>query len=139
MAQPLRFGVLGCARIVRRGFIGGVARSGTAQITAIASRRMEVACRWAEELNIPHVYGGYGALIQSPEVDAVYIPLPNDLHSEWTLKAAAAGKHVLCEKPLARSVPEAEEMVNECRAGSGFDGRLHVAAPSPVLPVPKRW
>jgi predicted dehydrogenase len=112
------FGILGCARICRRGMIEGIQNSGVATLAGIASRRGETARAWACEFAIPHAYSSYDALLADPAINAVYIPLPNDQHSEYTLKAAAAGKHVLCEKPLARSVDEAAQMAAECRRHS---------------------
>jgi predicted dehydrogenase len=111
----IRFGILGCARICRRGMIEGLRASGAAELVAIASRRAETARDWALEFTIPRHYTSYEGLIDDKSVDAVYIPLANELHAEFTLKAAAAGKHVLCEKPLAINVDEAAEMVDACR------------------------
>jgi predicted dehydrogenase len=111
----LQFGILGCARICRRGMIEGIRASGVAELAAIASRRGETARAWADEFEIPRHYDSYDALVADPAIDAVYIPLPNDQHATFTIKAAAAGKHVLCEKPLARTVDEAAQMVAACR------------------------
>jgi xylose dehydrogenase (NAD/NADP) len=111
----IHFGILGCARICRRGMIEGIRSSGLAELSAIASRRSETARAWADEYNIPRTYDSYEALLADPAIEAVYIPLANDQHAEFTLKAAAAGKHVLCEKPLARSVDEAAQMAAACR------------------------
>ncbi len=111
----IQFGMLGCARIGRRGMINALQNSGVSQLAGIASRQLETAREWAAEFGIPKSFGAYEELIADPGIDAVYIPLPNELHLEWTLKAAAAGKHVLCEKPLARTVAEAQEMVSGCR------------------------
>ena len=86
-----------------------------AQLTAIASRDRQTARAWAEEYRIPKVHDSYEALLADPAIDAVYIPLPNELHKPWVLAAAQAGKHVLCEKPLALNAAEAQEMVNGCR------------------------
>jgi predicted dehydrogenase len=111
----VNFGILGCARICRRGMIDGIRTSGVATLAGIASRRGDTARQWACEFGIPHAYSSYDALLADPAINAVYIPLPNDQHSEYTLKAAAAGKHVLCEKPLACSVDEAAQMIAACR------------------------
>ena len=97
---------------------------------AIASRDADRAERTAHELGIPSSHGSYEALLADPDVEAVYIPLPNHLHAEWTRRAADAGKHVLCEKPLAMSADEAREMVDVCeRAGvalmEAFMYRVH--------------
>jgi len=113
-ANRLRFGILGCANIVRRDLIRGFHAAVNAEPYAIASRSLEKARQWAADLGIPHAYGSYEALLADPLVDAVYIPLPNHLHGEWTIKAAQAGKHVLCEKPLALNAAEAEQMAAVC-------------------------
>jgi xylose dehydrogenase (NAD/NADP) len=113
--RPLRWGILGCARITRRGLIPGIERSETGRLVALASRDAATARAWAEEFGIPKCYGTYQELINDHEIDAVYIPLPNELHRPWTAAAADAGKHVLCEKPLALDAAEAEAMVTHCR------------------------
>ncbi len=112
--RPLRFGILGCARIVRRGLIPGLLASRHATLHALASRNIETARAWAEEFDVPRSHDSYEALIADPDVDAVYIPLPNELHRPWVLRAAEAGKHILCEKPLALNADEAKEMVASC-------------------------
>jgi len=119
--KKIRWGVLGCAGIAKRSVIPGIQQSETGEVTAIASRGIEKAKLTAEELNIPKAYGSYEELLADPEIEAVYIPLPNHLHKEWTIKAAKAGKHVLCEKPLAINASEAQEMVEACeKAGVVF-------------------
>jgi D-xylose 1-dehydrogenase (NADP+, D-xylono-1,5-lactone-forming) len=111
----IHFGILGCARICRRGMIEGIQSSGVAELAAIASRRGETAHAWAAEYGIPRAYDSYEALLADPGIEAVYIPLANDQHAKITMLAAAAGKHVLCEKPLARTVDEAAQMAAACR------------------------
>lgn len=111
----LRLGILGCARIVRRAIVAAARKSSLVEITALAGRNGATAAGWAAEFGIPKHYDSYEALIADPDVDAVYIPLPNELHRPWTLAAAAAGKHVLCEKPLALDVADARPMVEACR------------------------
>ncbi|HEY2838909.1 MAG TPA: Gfo/Idh/MocA family oxidoreductase [Pirellulales bacterium] len=110
----LNFGVLGCARIVRRALVGAFAHTPSAALTAIASRDGATAVTWAAELGIPKAHASYEALLADPTIDAVYIPLPNELHRPWVFAAAAAGKHILCEKPLALDADEAQQMVDEC-------------------------
>lgn len=112
---PLRWGILGCARITRRGLVPGIARSSGSRLVALASRDGATARAWAEEFQVPRSYDSYEAVIADPEVQAVYIPLPNELHKAWVEKAADAGKHVLCEKPLALDEDEAEAMAAHCR------------------------
>ncbi len=115
-SKSLRWGILGCARIARRGLIPGIHGSSSSQLHAIASRDQATAQAWADEFAIPRAYGSYEALLGDPEIDAVYIPLPNELHLPWTIAAADAGKHVLCEKPLAINAQEAAQMVNHCKS-----------------------
>ncbi|WP_136604830.1 Gfo/Idh/MocA family protein [Paenibacillus dokdonensis] len=121
MEKKLRWGILGTASIAQTAFIPGVQDSRKCIVQAIASRQPQKAAEAAEKFNIPASYGSYEDLLQDPEVDAVYIPLPNHLHKEWTLKAAQAGKHVLCEKPVALNAAEAAEMAAACsKAGVIF-------------------
>jgi predicted dehydrogenase len=112
----LRWGILGCARITRRGLIPGIRESARGTLQALGSRDGATADAWVREFAIPKAHAGYQAVLDDPAVDAVYIPLPNELHKPWVLAAAAAGKHVLCEKPLARDAEEARVMAVECRA-----------------------
>ncbi len=112
----LRWGILGCARISRRGLIPGIQASKTGRLVALASRDAPTARAWCDEFAIPKSTDSYQALLDDPEIDAVYIPLPNELHKPWVTAAADAGKHVLCEKPLALDAVEAGEMVEHCRS-----------------------
>ncbi|MDG3005291.1 Gfo/Idh/MocA family protein [Paludisphaera mucosa] len=112
----LRWGLLGCARICRRGLIPGIRASESGTLAALASRDAGQAKAWAGEFAIPRAHGSYEELIADPEVDAVYVPLPNELHKPWVMRAADAGKHVLCEKPLALDADEAGRMVEHCRS-----------------------
>ncbi|MEK8131224.1 Gfo/Idh/MocA family oxidoreductase [Paenibacillus filicis] len=117
MAQAsgkLRWGILGCAGIAFRAVIPGIKQSELGEVSAIASRSLEKAQEAAARLDIPRAYGSYEELLADEQIDAVYIPLPNHLHREWTIKAAQAGKHVLCEKPAALTASETEEMVAAC-------------------------
>ena len=112
---PLRWGVLGVANIAVRAVIPPLQRARNGRVVAIASRTAEKARDAAQRLEIPRAHGSYEALLADPEVDALYIPLPNSMHREWTTRAADAGKHVLCEKPLALTAAECEEMIAACR------------------------
>ena len=114
-SPPLRWGILGCARITRRGLIPGITGSTNSQLVAIGSRDLATARSWADEFSIPHPHGSYEAVIADPEVQAIYIPLPNELHRPWVEAAANAGKHILCEKPLALDASEAAAMASYCR------------------------
>lgn len=128
--QRLRWGILSTARIGTQKVTPGLQRSDRGEVVAIASRDEAKARAAADELGIPRAHGSYEALLEDPEVDAIYNPLPNHLHATWTLAAAEAGKHVLCEKPLAMNADEAQQMVDGCRAAGvvlveGFMYRLH--------------
>jgi predicted dehydrogenase len=107
----LRWGVLGAANIARKAVIPAIQASSNGTVAAIASREQSRAQQAADAANIPEVYADYTALLSSPTVDAVYIPLPNSEHYPWTIAALEAGKHVLCEKPLALDAQQASEMV----------------------------
>ncbi len=115
-SKELRWGIMGCARISRRGLIPGIQGSKSGELYALASRDIDQARAWAVEFGIPRIHQGYQALLDDPDVDAVYIPLPNELHKPWVFAAADAGKHILCEKPLALDAAEAREMIEHCRA-----------------------
>jgi predicted dehydrogenase len=114
-SDRLRFGVLGCASIAVHKVIPAVRRSDRGEVVAIASRDAGRAAAAAADLGIARHHGSYDDLLADPAVEAVYIPLPNHLHAAWTLRAAAAGKHVLCEKPLALDTAEAAAMIEGCR------------------------
>lgn len=115
MSQTLRWGILGTASIAKRSVIPGIRGSDRNEVVAIASRNQEKADEAAKELHIENAFGSYEAFLASDAIDAVYIPLPNHLHLEWTLRAAEAGKHILCEKPIALNSAEAEKMVEACQ------------------------
>jgi xylose dehydrogenase (NAD/NADP) len=108
-ASRLRIGVLGAANIAKQ-FCAALAPSQEVEVTAVASRRQDTADIFAREQNVPRALGSYEALLADPEIDAVYIPLPNSLHAEWAIRAAEAGKHILSEKPLAMTAAEAKAM-----------------------------
>ena len=126
---PLRWGILGTARINRM-LIPPLRVSPGNRLIAVASRELARGEAYAREWEIGRVHGSYEALLADPEIDAVYIPLPNHLHAEWTIKAARAGKHVLCEKPIALTVEDVDAMAAACREAGvvlaeGFMYRHH--------------
>jgi D-xylose 1-dehydrogenase (NADP+, D-xylono-1,5-lactone-forming) len=128
--SKLRIGVLSTARVAERRLVPAIQKSKNAIVTAVASRTDARARAFAERLNLPKAYDRYETLLADPEIDAVYIPLPNALHCEWTIKAAEKGKHVLCEKPLAANAVEADAMIAACEANDvvlmeGFMYRFH--------------
>jgi predicted dehydrogenase len=110
-AGPVRWGVLGAANIAVRKVIPAMQRGERTRVVAIASRDIGKARVAAKELGIDRAYGSYDELLADPAVDVVYNPLPNHLHVHWTIRAAEAGKHVLCEKPLALSADEARQLL----------------------------
>lgn len=117
-SKKVRWGLLSTARINER-LIPAIREAARSELVAVASQGgQEKAIRYASEWNIPRAHGSYESLLADPEVDAVYISLPNTLHLPWTVKAAQAGKHVLCEKPLALSTAEIDRMIDAAeRAG----------------------
>ncbi len=114
----LRYGMISTARIGLNQHIPAARESTSSEILAIASRGEVGARKAAEDHDIPKWYGSYDALLMDPDIDAVIIPLPNSMHCEWTIKAAEAGKHVLCEKPLAVTTDEARRMIGAAKANN---------------------
>jgi len=110
MTDRVRWGILGNATIARKCVIGAIQKSRNGRVHALGTRSPANAAEVIAKNGIGHVYDGYDALLADPAVDAVYVPLPNHMHLPWTLQALSAGKHVLCEKPLACSVGEVREM-----------------------------
>ena len=130
MTDTVRWGILSTAAIGTKQVIPAIQAAPNCEVVAIASRRGDLATATADRLGIPAAYGSYEKLLAADDVDAVYNPLPNHLHREWTIKAARAGKHVLCEKPLALTSAGAQEMVDVCAAEDvklmeAFMYRLH--------------
>ena len=122
MIQPLRWGILGTGRIARK-FAAQLPQTARAELAAVGSRSADSAREFVEEYGgTPHT--GYEGLLADPGVEAVYVSLPNGLHHEWTIRSLEAGKHVLCEKPMAVTVAEAEEMFDAAQQ----HGRLLVEA-----------
>jgi predicted dehydrogenase len=112
MSRMLRWGIVSTADIGVRKVIPGMRKAARCEVVAIASREGDQARTVADELGIPTAHPSYDALLADPAVDAVYIPLPNHLHMDWTIAALRAGKHVLCEKPLAMTADDAQRMVD---------------------------
>ena len=119
--KKIRFGILGTAVIARKNW-KAIHNSGNAIITAVASRDIARSRKFITEFQrearfpvTPTAFGSYEELIASPDVDAVYIPLPTGLRKKWVLRAAKAGKHVICEKPCAADLPELQEMISACQ------------------------
>jgi len=130
MQKKIRWGVLSTAAIGLKKVLPGMQRGHYATIDAIASRDLTKAREAAAKLGISKAYGSYEELIADPAIDAIYNPLPNQLHVPWTIKAAEAGKHVLCEKPISLTVAEAESLVKVrertgVKIGEAFMVRTH--------------
>jgi predicted dehydrogenase len=111
MGKKVRWGILSTAGIAVRKVIPAMQKSDWIEVTAIASRDRRKAEEVASALGIPKGYGSYEDLLADPEIEAIYNPLPNQLHVPWSIKAAEAGKHVLCEKPLSVTVAEAKSLL----------------------------
>ncbi len=126
--RKVRWGILSTANIARAAVIPAIQSSKNGVVAAVASREEQKGAEFASRCGIPRSYGSYEALLADPDIDAVYIPLPNSLHYEWTIKAAQAGKHILCEKPLALN---AGSMPGDGCCGQrmwrDIDGSVHVS------------
>ncbi len=130
---PLRIGILGAARIAPMALIRPARSVPEVQIAAVAARDQARARAFAQKHRVPRVCASYQALVEDPALDAIYNPLPNALHCEWTLRALRAGKHVLCEKPIASNAGEAEQMARAAQEASrelveAFHWRYHPLA-----------
>ena len=131
--RPIRFGILGAARIAPDALIKAAQNVPDANVVAVAARDPKRAREFADAHSIPRVLATYDDLANDPELDVIYNPLPNSLHCEWTIAALRAGKHVLCEKPLASNAIEAERMANAADEtgkilGEAFHYRYHPLA-----------
>jgi xylose dehydrogenase (NAD/NADP) len=117
--SELRWGIIGPGRIAPR-IVRALSQSKRGELVAVASRELERANAFAARFGIDQAFGSYEALLDAPQIDVVYVALPNHLHAEWTIRALEAGKHVLCEKPLALSVDEVDAII----AASARAGRV---------------
>jgi predicted dehydrogenase len=109
--EPVRWGILGASRFALRTTIPAMQRGQLCRLVALASRSIDKAQQAAAQMGIPRAYGSYSELVADADVEAVYIPLPNHLHVEWAIQAAEAGKHVLCEKPIALNVAQTQALL----------------------------
>src|SRR5271155_3574414 len=130
MPKKVRWGVLSTAKIAVKKVIPAMQKGACSEVIAIASRDRRRAEQLAQELGIAKAYGSYEELLADPEVEAIYNPLPNHLHVPWSIKAAEAGKHVLCEKPLAMTKAEAKLLLAAqqragVKMGEAFMVRTH--------------
>ncbi len=130
MTQKVKWGILGAASIARRRVVPAMSQCEMAEVAAVASRSIETAREFARAFAIPKAYGTYEELINDPEIEVIYNPLPNHLHVEWSIRAASRGKHVICEKPIARTVAEARRLLEArdeygVKIGEAFMVRTH--------------
>jgi predicted dehydrogenase len=130
MPDKVRWGILGVARIATVKVIPAMQRGAYSDIVAIASRDLQKARSAAGDLGIPAAYGSYEELLADPDIEAIYNPLPNHLHVPWSIRAAEAGKHVLCEKPISMTVAECRTLIDArnrtgVKIGEAFMVRTH--------------
>ena len=114
--QKVKWGIIGTANIARWGMIPGMKQADNCELYAIAGRSLEKAESYKQNYGFTKAYGSYDELLDDPEVQAVYVPLPNDIHVKWVTEALKKGKHVLCEKPLALNAEEAQIMYDTAKA-----------------------
>ena len=119
MSEKLAWGIIGAGAIART-FARGLAASTTGELLAVGSRSQESADKFGDEFSVARRYGSYEALLADPDVRAVYISTPHPMHAEWAIKAAEAGKHILCEKPIGLNYPQAMAIVEAARANDVF-------------------
>lgn len=131
--KQVKWGVLGTADIARGATIPGMQQAEHCELYAIAGRKAEKAADYQRAFGFQKAYGSYDELLDDPEVEAVYIPLPNDLHCEWTVKALKARKHVLCEKPMAVSEAQAAEMFRTAEENGVYLMEAYAYLHSPVV------
>lgn len=131
--RKIKWGVLGTAGIAKGCTIPGMAEAENCELYAIAGRSMEKAKAYQEEFGFEKAYDSYEELLADPQVEAVYIPLPNTLHYEWAIKALDAKKHVLCEKPLAPSAAQAQEMIDAANRNGVFLMEAFAYLHSPIV------
>jgi predicted dehydrogenase len=130
MTKKVKWGILSTASIAERRVLPAMLHCERAELTAVASRSLDKAKSIASKFSIPKAYGSYDELFTDPEVEAIYNPLPNHLHVEWSFRAASHGKHVLCEKPISRNVAEARRLLEaqdnfHIKIGEAFMVRTH--------------
>lgn len=129
----IKWGVLGTAGIAKGCTIPGMKLASNCELTAIAGRNMEKAEQFQKEFGFEKAYGSYEELLADADIQAVYIPLPNEMHYEWTIKALKAGKHVLCEKPLAPTEKEIEEMFRVAKENNVYLMEAFAYLHSPIV------
>ena len=136
--NKIRWGVLGTAGIARSTTIPAMQQADNCLLYAIAGRNMDKARDFQAQFSFEKAFDSYDALLADPSVEAVYIPLPNDLHREWVIRAVRSGKHVLCEKPLALSAAQAEEMFDEAEKNGVILMEAYAYQHSPIVAALRR-
>ena len=131
--EKVKWGVLGTAGIAAGQTIPGMLKASKCELYAVAGRSLAKAESYKERFGFAKAYGSYDELLADEEVCAVYVPLPNDLHKEWVIKALNAGKHVLCEKPIALNAKEAEEMFDAARKNNVYLMEAYAYLHSPYV------
>ena len=121
-SRKVRWGILGCAQIARVRTVPGLLKAANGELYAVASRGLSKAEEFKEMFGAKAAYGSYEELLADDNVEAVYIPLPNSMHLQWVERAAKAGKHILCEKPLALNEEQAREMFAVCEENHVLSG-----------------
>src|SRR5947209_5669216 len=116
VSKQVSWGVVSAAQIGINHVIPAIQRSSNGRVVCLGTPNPDRVRERLGKLGVPRVYDSYAAVLDDAEVEAVYIPLPNSMHHEWTLRAAERGKHVLCEKPMALTAAESEEMIAACRS-----------------------
>ena len=131
--EKVKWGILGTANIARWGMIPAMKKTDNCELYAIAGRSEEKARKFKEEYGFEKYYGSYDALLEDDEVQAVYIPLPNDIHKKWVIAALEAGKHVLCEKPIAMNAEECAEMYRAAEENGRYLMEAYAYLHSPYI------
>ncbi len=137
--QPVRWGVLGASHFALKTSVPAMTQGPLTVIQALASRQLRKAREAATELGIPRAYGSYEELLADADIEAIYNPLPNHLHVEWTERAVRAGKHVLCEKPIALNAAEAQRLVTIQRESGRLIGEAFMIRSHPQWQQVRRW
>jgi len=137
--SPVRWGVLGASHFALKVSLPGMKSGPLTQLCALAARELDKARAAADSLGIPKAYGSYEALLDDAEIEAIYNPLPNHLHVPWTARAARAGKHVLCEKPIALTAPEAESLLAVQRETGKIIAEAFMVRSHPQWQTAKAW
>ena len=135
--RKIKWGVLGTADIAHGATIPGMQQAENCELYAIAGRSLEKAQQFQKEFGFTKAYEGYEVLLQDPEVEAVYVPLPNSLHAEWSIRTLKAGKHVLCEKPLAGTEAEVRQMFEAAEENHVFLMEAFAYLHNPIIDAVK--